>query len=142
MLGALITSALGALSDQTSGKLANGLTLPSILLGLVASFWPGGTTPGEATKGALICVLPSLSLYFATKGKAIGGGDVKLLGALGVWLGAPKGLEAQLTGLVVCAAYLLMKNVGRPLHAIRTVPVRLGPFLFLGVVAVALGGLR
>lgn len=65
---------LAALADARTGRIPDALTLPALAFGLVVG------SPG----GAAVCALPALWLF--ARGK-LGGGDVKLLAALGALLG-------------------------------------------------------
>jgi prepilin peptidase CpaA len=96
----------------------------------------------------------------------MGGGDVKLFAAIGALCGVTDGLRAEsyslVAALVVAPAYLayrgtllrtlgqslaLVVNAFRPAHARRRVPAelmtwfRLGPAIFAGTAAMALGNL-
>ena len=67
------------------------LTIPFLLLGFAFSIYTGlWTMPLDAVNGSLIgYFVPVLaSLFFVSKGNdAFGGGDIKLLSALGAWFG-------------------------------------------------------
>jgi prepilin peptidase CpaA len=74
-----------AIGDLRARVIRNWLTLSLMLSGLVQSFLPGATvSPGNAFLGLLVG-LGLLILPFAIG--AIGGGDVKLLAAIGAWVG-------------------------------------------------------
>jgi len=67
------------------------LTLPLVLLGLGVSALPGGVTPLASAIGAGAGFLTLYAiglLYRVTRGRdGLGGGDAKLLAAIGAWLG-------------------------------------------------------
>jgi leader peptidase (prepilin peptidase) / N-methyltransferase len=99
-----------ALVDAEHGRLPDALTLPLLLAGIAAAAFP--PVPGLVGLGAsgLGAALGFLSfaavgrLYLAWRGRVgLGGGDAKLLAALGAWLGlegvAPGILGAALLGL-------------------------------------------
>lgn len=81
------------------------LTFPLLLIGLTASINNSGIVPIEASVlGALIGyflpILASLLIVWRKK-NALGGGDIKLLSAIGAWLGVE-----GLFYVVVCASIL------------------------------------
>ena len=75
-------------------------------------------------------------LYYATKGRAIGGGDVKLMAACGLFLGWKLVIFAFLAGCVLGAVIhvLRMKLSGQD-HVLA-----MGPYLGAGVLIAALWG--
>ena len=77
-------------------------------------------------------------LYYATKGRAIGGGDVKLMAACGLFLGWKLVIFAFLAGCVLGAVIhvLRMKLSGQD-HVLA-----MGPYLSAGVFIAALWGER
>lgn len=106
------------------------------LLGLINLFFNRGNY--------LSCILGAVSvsglfliIYFATKGRGIGGGDIKLMAAAGLLLGIGKILIAALAGAVLCAAVQLFfiknKEKGRVFA--------FGPYLCIGIFIAMLFGL-
>ncbi len=69
--------------------------------------------------------------YYLTRGKGIGGGDVKLAAAAGLFMGGQRILPAMLAGLAAGAAIhpvlMKLKGKGRVLA--------LGPYLSFGILA-------
>ncbi len=87
----------------------------------------------------LIAVSAALAiLYYASKGRAIGGGDVKLMAACGLFLGWKLVIFAFLTGCVLGAVIHVfrMKLSGQD-HVLA-----MGPYLGAGVMIAALWGER
>jgi prepilin peptidase CpaA len=84
-LGALVLCAVASALDVKSGRIPNILTLGAALAGLVvAAALEGLSGLGHATAGwAVGCVL--FLPFFLLGG--MGAGDVKLLAAVGAWLG-------------------------------------------------------
>jgi prepilin peptidase CpaA len=81
----LIIASLACVTDLNTRRIPNGLTFGAALLGFVYQFLSGGLDGLGAAAlgwfvGAAIFIVP-----FALGG--LGGGDVKLLAALGAWLG-------------------------------------------------------
>lgn len=86
--------------------------------------------------GAMAVSLFLLILYIATKGRAIGGGDIKLMAACGLLLGWKKILVAFAIGCITAAVVHLIRmkvsSAGKTLA--------MGPYLSVGVAAAALFG--
>ncbi len=89
---------VAAREDLRSRRIPNVITGPALLLG-VASHWLLGGTPGAvaALVGALVAGLLLLPGWLL---KWMGAGDVKLMAAVGAWLGYPASLYAVLAALV------------------------------------------
>jgi prepilin peptidase CpaA len=81
---ALATLAASA-TDLWKFKVYNILTFPTLVLGLVASAWLGGWEGLSASLLGAGLGLGLLVIFFAVGG--VGAGDVKLLMAVGAWLG-------------------------------------------------------
>lgn len=106
----ILLTLVAAITDWRTGKIPNWLTLS----GLIVSFaWQGidrGMTGAlVAGLGVIACALVPWLLYRATKGQAIGGGDIKLLAAIGAALGPQHGLEVELTAFSVLALLALVQ---------------------------------
>lgn len=84
------------------------------------------------------CLVSGIFLFvlWVTKGKGIGGGDVKLMAAAGLLLGAPKIFLAMLIGCLVAVVVhpLRMKLSGEG-HSLA-----FGPYLAAGILLSALAG--
>src|SRR5262245_17655393 len=91
-------AAVAAVIDHRTGLIPNWLTLPVLaiapLFGLVVS-------PHHALAALVGIGLCGLCPYLMFRMRALGGGDVKLLAALGGLGGATLGLETQLYSFVV-----------------------------------------
>jgi len=90
----LLSAGGGAAVDLHTRRVPNRLTLGAALLGLAAAILGlGAMSPASALLGfvvGLVLMLPG-HLFGGT-----GGGDVKLMAALGMWLGAPLIVKAFL----------------------------------------------
>lgn len=94
--------------DHRTGKMPNPLTLGSLVLALgVAGFGAGREGLSHALLGLLAAGSIPLGLFLATRGRAIGGGDVKALGAIGAWLGPALALDVTLTSFLVLSVFAL-----------------------------------
>ena len=109
-----------AVSDSRFRRIPNNLTLPMFLAGLVFQIafngWSGdGTLAGAGLRSALFAFLlgfGTLFLLWLIGGG--GGGDVKLIGALSVWLGFPMMLKVLIASTVV----VLLSSVGLMLWSV------------------------
>jgi prepilin peptidase CpaA len=113
---ALLTTALACVTDLRVRRIPNLLTLGSAGIAVAAHLiWRGWPAAGSSLAGwalALALLLP----FFAVRG--IGGGDVKLLAALGAWLGPAdtlmlalwSSLAGGVMALVVAAAHGYLKQ--------------------------------
>jgi len=115
--GLLVFTALAAWVDYRTGHIPNPLVAIGAAVGLVAHFAvhyalirQPGQTLGELFGGAAVnvavgvlgCSAVPLLLYRVS---AMGGGDVKLLAALGTWAGPILGLQVELYAFVLAALY-------------------------------------
>lgn len=130
---ALLASTTAAVTDLRSGRIPNWLTLPLVLVGLIANAALRGQWGAiESAAGLLLCAGVPWAVFRVSGGQAIGGGDVKLFGALGSLLGPMPGLEIELGALVLLLVFALVRLAfeGRVLRtllgALRLV---LAPFL-------------
>lgn len=90
------------------------LTVPLLIIGFFASvLLLGWVSSGESAFGALVgYFLPvTASLFLVWKDKDMfGGGDIKLLAAIGAWVGAEKLIYVILTAVVIFGIYTLLKR--------------------------------
>lgn len=108
---AVLAACVAAITDLRTRTIPNWLTLPCSLLGLaLAGSARGGEGLVLAALGALACFLPP---YFLFVRGALGGGDVKLFGALGALLGARAGLELELGAFALVASFALLSMAVR-----------------------------
>ncbi len=104
---AIAIACIAAHTDTRDGRIPNWLTLPPLLLAPLAyGVLAGSSAALMSVMGALVCGFVPALLF--RKG-ALGGGDVKLLAALGALLGLGLGLEAQLLGFIVGGVYALAR---------------------------------
>jgi prepilin peptidase CpaA len=155
---------VAAVWDARTGRIPNWLTLPTLVIAPVAHGALGGwLAAGVAVSGALLCMTAPWVLHRISRGEAIGGGDLKLFGALGALGGPLVGIEIELGSFVVvcvCAltvlafrgrlfavlsnALHLAMNPVLPRRLRRTIApealttVRMGPCIALTTIAVVL----
>lgn len=105
LVAAMVLSAIAAWFDWRKGEIPNGLTLGALALGplLHMGRYAVAKAPIDAIllEGAISLsgiALGGLVPMLLYKRNAIGGGDVKLLAALGGLLGPVLGVEAQMYG--------------------------------------------
>lgn len=114
-----------AVTDLVKGKIYNAVTYPAMALGLVLSIWQHGASGiWFALGGFAVGFFPAFVL-FALGG--MGGGDVKLLGAIGAIAGAVAATETLILAFLVGGVFALGKlawhgrlfsTLGRTLRAI------------------------
>ena len=104
--------ALGAgIVDARAGRIPNVLTLPGIVLGSVAAYFQGGPRGLlAAVVGVTVCGGLLGIPFLMTRGRAIGGGDVKCWAALGAMLGPAVGLSALLASLCTLLLFALFRE--------------------------------
>jgi prepilin peptidase CpaA len=169
LLFAVVVAGCAAVLDWRSGEIPNWLTFGSFclapLLHYVVSFRANGdksaamTEAGLCILGALVCVAVPLILY---RQNAIGGGDLKLFGALGAIGQVSLGLEIELYGFLSMAflapamlayqgkliatiknSFYLLLNAFLPVSKRKSVEseamswFRLGPAILFGAVLTA-----
>ena len=105
-LVALAIAAGAAFTDARTGHIPNALTLPPIVMAPV--FYLVAFGPRMAAMSALSALLCAFVPYLMFRKGAAGGGDVKLLAALGATAGASFGIETQLFGFAIAAVASLV----------------------------------
>ncbi len=105
----VFVASIAALTDMKKGVIPNWLTLP-FLCGapLLYGIFEGLDAFGASFLGLGVCAFTPLVLFTR---QAIGGGDVKLLAALGAIAGLEVGMEIQLLSFIIAAIYALGRLV-------------------------------
>lgn len=149
----LVVTATAAVTDARSGQIPNGLSV-SLLCGVLLGDLVWGGTAEVLSSLAGLVLSGAVPLLLFSRG-AMGGGDVKLLAAIGAALGWARGLEVQLAAYVAAALYaiallafrgelrrtlgstarLVMPHKGSvPSSTAEALTVRLGVFILFGCV--------
>jgi prepilin peptidase CpaA len=84
-LAAVIVATVGCATDLHNRRIPNLLTFGAAILGIAVSGWNGGVHAATLSAAGWMVGLAIFFLPFALGG--LGGGDVKLLAALGAWVG-------------------------------------------------------
>lgn len=140
-VAALAVAAGAAVTDLKAARIPNVLTMTSALAGVVAhTMLPGGAGASTSVAGAA-AGLAVFFPFFALGG--LGGGDVKLMAALGAWVGWPAILSLALyaalsggvlaLGVAVARGYLrqALGNIGALARFWMVAGVRKDPALTL-----------
>ncbi len=127
-----------ALIDLDHRIIPNRLTLPAAVVGIAlgTALDPGGE-PERLLAGAIAATVLGLPALLHPRG--MGMGDAKLVGVLGLYLGAsvaPAFFVAFLAGTIGGMAIMLRKGIAQG----RKTPVPFGPFLALGGIVGVLAG--
>jgi len=133
-----------AIYDLRHLQIANRMIYPMIALVLGWRFYEaillngGSQVMRDMTLGLLVGSGLFLALFYISKEKWIGGGDVKLGFFFGAWLGPTRALVALVVGFY--SAFLVVV----PLLVLRKIskkqPVPFGPFLIVGIFVATLWG--
>ncbi|MDX2116006.1 MAG: A24 family peptidase [Planctomycetota bacterium] len=107
---------VGAWLDAATRRIPNVLTYPALLIGVALNLviapifaglgldvplrWLGGPGAGEAAGGLALTAAVGIISFMA---RGLGGGDVKLLGALGVLIGFTQVMPVLLNTLIIAA---------------------------------------
>lgn len=148
----LLALLFGAVQDLRRGTVSNILTFGAIACGLCSAaireinfHWHaiGTVSLAEAAVGGAICFAVSLFAYLLG---GLGGGDVKLMGGVGVFLGSTQGMLLLAIGLVLSACLMLGMQVLKDLvpsfssQASKGLPF--APMLFLAALVMYLDVLK
>jgi prepilin peptidase CpaA len=106
----LAVAALAAVIDARTGRIPNRLTFSAALLGVALhAVVGGGAGAAGSVAGLVVSACVPLILYRSTRGRAIGGGDVKLFAALGALAGPGRGIEIELSAFLLLAVFALVR---------------------------------
>lgn len=105
ILGCLIPSAVVAWTDFRSHRVPNVITLPMLCAGLAYGAYTGQLS--DALAGAFVLFVLGFVCFLVG---GMGGGDVKLMAALGAWFGLYTGMAAVLAACAIGIAWGLGKK--------------------------------
>ncbi len=133
----LITLTAVAFTDIATMEIPNGYVIAILVISLISVFIMPGPALGERLIGAVSVSLPLTLITLAVPG-AFGGGDIKLMGVCGLFLGWKLNLLALFLAVVTGGSYgiylLVSGRKGRKEH------FAFGPFLCLGMLAALFWG--
>ena len=137
LTGALLFSALLALSviDERTQEIPNGFCLFILVLALCQTALDFQNRHSHVI-GLFAVSLPLALIFFISRGRALGGGDVKLMAVCGLYLGWGAVLGAFFLGCLLGAViHLLRMKLSGKNHVLA-----LGPYLSAGVFLVLVWG--
>lgn len=105
-IATLILVSTAAVWDFRQNRIPNWLTLSAIPAGILWNTWVGGFSGLQMSLGGFAVGFGILFILFATGGG--GGGDVKLMGALGAWVGVSTTLIVFFLSSVIILFLLLL----------------------------------
>ncbi len=111
-LAALGIALVSAVTDWRRGEIPNWLTLPPLVVGPLFWLLVGGLGPLglelllQSLASILVC---SLVPYLLWRRNALGGGDVKIVAAMGGLVHMKYGLEIVLAGLIASSIYAFLR---------------------------------
>jgi len=131
----IVVLLVSAVTDIRGGKIYNWITYPAMALGLIGHALFGGLSAGEESIG-LFGSLAGLAVGFlplvlAWSAGWIGGGDAKLMGAIGALGGWRLAVAAMFYGFVVGALMAVIVMTRR--RVVRRTLGRIGRFLYLAL---------
>ena len=134
-----VTLLIASVTDVRSGKIPNWVTYPAVVAGLIGHTLVGGWRGDPEAAGLILGLQGSLlglaagfgPLLVAWWAGGIGGGDAKLMGAVGVLGGATFAFSAMFFGFAVAAIMAVIVMLRRRL--VRRTLTRIGRFLYLVV---------
>ena len=131
-----VVAIAAAVTDVRTGKIPNAITYPAIAVGLIGHtlvgrlLGDGGSAPGlaGALAGFAVGFVPLLAAFLAG---GIGGGDVKLMGAIGALGGWRLALSAMLYGFAAAAVMAVIVMIRN--RVFRRTMLRVGRFFLLAL---------
>lgn len=108
LVAAGLVGVIAGVWDARTGRIPNRLTVGALIAALaVRGALEGRSGMASAALGLLLVSLVPVLLFTFSRGRGIGGGDVKVFAALGAWLGPVVGVEAQFLSFV-CLTFAVL----------------------------------
>jgi leader peptidase (prepilin peptidase)/N-methyltransferase len=127
-------------TDLNTGLILNSVTFPGIALGIALSFLVPSMTPLGSLLGVLVSGGVVWLMFVVTRGRGMGGGDVKFMAMVGAFLGWERGLLTLFLGALVGSVVGIARiALGKQE---RRDPIPFGPFLSLGAIISMFFGVR
>ncbi len=134
----IVVVTVGGLMDIHDGRIANALTYPAVVAGIVGSMvFPGAQGILNHLLGLAVGFVPFFLVYLRG---GLGGGDVKLTAAIGAFGGYPFVLNVMVTSILVggLVAILMVIWEGRIMELLRFVGTTIGRVFYRGIEPVPL----
>lgn len=119
-------------TDFNTGLILNSVTFPGIAIGVALSFLVPGMTPIQSLLGALVSGGVVWLMFAVTRGRGMGGGDVKFMAMVGAFLGWERGFLTLFLGALVGSVVGIARIASGKQE--RRDPIPFGPFLSIGAV--------
>jgi leader peptidase (prepilin peptidase)/N-methyltransferase len=119
-------------TDFNTGLILNSVTFPGVAIGVAMSFVVPSMTPLESLLGLLVSGGVVWIMYAATRGRGMGGGDVKFMAMVGAFLGWDRGLLTLFLGALIGSMVGIARIVSGKQE--RRDPIPFGPFLSIGAI--------
>lgn len=115
---AMLVACVAAFLDWRSRRIPNWLTIPALAAGVLTNFavygFPGLLRGLEGAGAVMMVLLPAVLL------RGLGGGDWKLMGALGAWLG-PTQVIVVLLATIAFSGLLALVQIIRQKRFVQTI---------------------
>ena len=127
-------------TDLNTGLILNSVTFPGVAIGIALSFFVPGMTPLGSLVGVLVSGGVVWLMFAVTRGRGMGGGDVKFMAMVGAFLGWDRGLLTLFLGALIGSVVGIARiALGKQE---RREPIPFGPFLSLGAIISMFFGVR
>ena len=127
-----------SISDLYQMKIPNQLCVAILILGIISIFFIKEISILDRFLGAVVISIPMLVVAMITK-RSFGGGDIKLMAATGVFLGAELIIVGAVLGLLMTGIYIIISYITKN-HGIKS-GLALGPCFSIGmIISCMLGG--
>lgn len=127
-------------TDLNTGLILNSITFPGIAIGVALSFLVPGMTPLQSLLGVLVSGGVVWIMFAVTRGRGMGGGDVKFMAMVGAFLGWDRGLLTLFLGALIGSVVGIARIASGKQE--RRDPIPFGPFLSFGAIISMFFGAR